>query len=132
MELLLQRKPATGDAILGTLLVNGVFEAFTMERLGVEIAPGRYEVIITPSERFGRLLPEIIAPPRTGLRFHPLNWAGQSDGCIGLGQEHTVTSIEHSKLAMAAFQPKIAGALAKGERVFVTIEAAAAGQGVAA
>ncbi len=123
MELLLERRPATDDAILGELFVDGRRECFTLERLGVEIAPGRYPVVITPSHRFGRMLPEILnVPGRSGLRFHPLNWAEQSDGCIGVGQEATVTSIEHSRLAMAAFQPQIASALAHGQRVWLTIE----------
>jgi len=122
MELLLQRRPATDDAILGMLAVDGVFECFTCERVGVEIAPGRYPVTITPSAHFGRLLPLIEnVPGRSGLRIHSGNFPLDSEGCVLVGQSRAVDSVLDSRLAMAALQPKIAGALARGEQVFITI-----------
>jgi uncharacterized protein DUF5675 len=121
MELVLHRKPATDDAILGELFVEGRFECFSLERPGVEIPAGRYRVTITPSERFGRMLPLLDVPDRRGIRIHPLNWAQQSEGCIGVGQEHTVTSLEHSRLALQALQPKIAAALVYQDRVWITV-----------
>ncbi len=122
MELLLTRRPATDGAILGDLFVDGLRQCFTLERAGVEISPGRYRVVITASARFGRMLPLIEGVPgRSGLRIHPLNFPQESDGCIGVGQEATVTSVEHSRLAMAALQPKIAAALARHQDVFITI-----------
>lgn len=129
MELLLQRRPATDDAILGDLFVDGMRACFTLEREGVEIAPGRYPVTITPSARFGRMLPLISGVHgRSGLRIHPLNWPQETDGCIGVGQEATVTSVEHSRLAMASLQPQIASALARGQQVWITILSARAQQ----
>lgn len=125
MNLLLQRKSAADDAIIGELFVEGVHECFSLERLGVEIPPGTYRVTITPSERFGRLLPLINdVPGRSGIRIHPLNLPQQSEGCIGVGQEATVTSIEYSRLAMTSLQPKIAGALARHEDVWLRIQPA--------
>lgn len=125
MELLLRRKPAADGAILGELLINGRFECFTLERLGVEIAPGTYPITLRMSAHFGRILPHIEpVPGRSELMIHILNWAKQSDGCIGVGQEHTVSSVAHSELALNALQSQIAGALARHEPVSITIEPA--------
>lgn len=133
MRLLLRRKPATDGAILGELLIDGRFECFTLERAGVEIAPGTYPVTIRHSAHFHRELPHVEpVPGRTEIMLHVLNWARQSDGCIGVGQEHTVSSVAHSELALDALQPKIAGALARHEPVSLTIEPAGTAQTVVA
>lgn len=133
MELLLRRKPATDGTILGELLINGRFDCFTLERQGVEIAPGRYPITLRMSAHFGRILPHIEpVPGRTDLMLHPLNRAFESDGCVGVGQEHTVSSLVHSQLALDALQPQIASALAHGEPVHITIEPAGTAQTVVA
>lgn len=122
MKLLVTRKPAHDDAIIGDLFIDGVWQCFTLERHGVEIPAGTYPVVITPSFRFGRLLPLIDrVPGRMGIRIHPLNFTQETDGCIGVGQDHRVESIERSALAMQALQPKIAYALANGEHVSLTV-----------
>lgn len=131
MELLLRRKPSTDGAILGELLTDSRFECFTLERQGVEIAPGRYPITLRMSAHFGRLLPHVEpVPGRTELMIHPLNWARQSDGCIGVGQETAGTALAHSQLALDALQSKIAGAFARGESVHITIEPAGTAQTV--
>jgi len=123
MELLLKRKPTVDGAILGDLSVDGVRECFTLERSGVEIQPGRYPVTITPSAHFGLLLPLIgNVPGRSGLRIHSGNVPDDSEGCVLVGQSRAVDSVLDSRLAMAALQPKIAGALAHGQQVWITIE----------
>jgi len=119
---MLLRTERTDDAILSKIYVDGVFECFGLEHVGVEIQPGRYPVVITPSAHFGRLLPLVEnVPGRSGIRIHPGNVPDDSEGCILVGQSRAVDSVLDSRLAMAALQPKIAGALAHGEQVFITI-----------
>lgn len=136
LELELKRTAAVGDAIIGSLFTDDVFECFTLERVGFEIPCGRYEVVVDRSDRFSRLasriakqtvnvfLPHVLnVPYRYGIRIHALNYPAQSAGCIGVGQEHTVSSVEHSRLALQKLQPKISGAGVRGDRVWLTIKA---------
>jgi hypothetical protein len=131
MELLLKRRPTSDDCTLGQLFVNGVAECFTLEDLvrdgpkvmhETAIPAGRYSVAITQSQRFGRMLPELLdVPGFTGVRIHPGNTAADTSGCILVGHSSAVSSVADSRLAMAALQPKIASALARGEDVFIEI-----------
>ena len=128
MELLLQRRPPAPDGtILGELFVDGVHECFTCEGAGVAIPPGRYRVTITPSQRFGRMLPLVNnVPGRSGIRFHPGNTEVDTEGCILVGQLLGADSVLQSKLAMDALQPKLASVLAHGQDVWLTVEAPSA------
>lgn len=131
MELLLARKPSTDGATLGQLFVNGEFAAFTLEdqvRDGLKvpgqtaIPAGLYDVQITRSRRFGRNLPQLMGVPGfEGIRIHAGNVAADTSGCILVGLSHAHDSVASSRLAMAELQPRIAGALAKGERVTIRI-----------
>lgn len=123
MDLLLQRRPTTGDAILGELFVNGAHECWTLEHAGLEIAPGRYPVTITHSAKFGKMLPLISdVPGRSGLRIHSGNVAGDSCGCILVGLSETSSSVMGSRLALAALQSKLAWVLARSGTCWITIE----------
>ena len=121
MEMRLERRPATDGAILGTLFIAGIFRAFTLERLGVEIAKGRYPVTITQSFRFNEPLPLIDVPGRSGIRVHAGNGAGDTSGCILVGQDHAATTLQHSRVALAAVQREIAEALVHGLLVWLTV-----------
>jgi len=131
MELLLTRKPSADGCTLGYLFLGGKWECFTLEDVvrdgpkiqhETAIPAGRYRVDITPSARFGRMLPLLLdVPGFTGVRIHPGNTAADTAGCILVGHRSTVDSVEDSRLAMAALQPKIASALAQGDQVWITI-----------
>lgn len=131
MELLLTRKPSLDGCTLGQLFVDGKWDCFTLEdavRTGPKIQhetaipAGRYRVLITRSERFGRMLPILLdVPGFTGIRIHPGNTAADTSGCILVGHASSVNSVLDSHLAMNALQPKIAAALAQGVDVFITI-----------
>jgi hypothetical protein len=132
MELLLKRQPSADGVTLGQLFVDGRHECFTLEdviRPGPKVAhetaipAGRYRVAITPSQRFGRMLPLLEdVPGFAGIRIHPGNTKADTSGCILVGQGRRLDSVVSSRLAMEALQPKIAGALARHEDVFITIE----------
>lgn len=122
MEILVQRKPATDGAILSDIFVNGARECFGLEGEGVQIPAGRYRVTITASAHFGRMLPLINdVPGRSGVRIHSGNSELDTEGCLLVGQRATVDSVRDSRLAMAVLQPKIAGALARHEDVWIVI-----------
>lgn len=137
MEILLLREPSADGCTIGRLAIDGVFECWSLEdqvRQGPKIAhetaipAGRYALDITRSARFGRMLPILLnVPGFEGIRIHPGNSAADTSGCILVGQGRANDSILGSRLALEALQPKIAGALARGEDVHITIENAAQG-----
>lgn len=131
MKLTLQRKWETGHSTIGELSVDGVFECFTLEdvrRPGPKIygetaiPPGTYDVVITRSQRFQRMLPLLVnVPDFTGIRIHPGNTAKDTDGCILVGRVRNDDLIMSSVAALDALQPKIAAALAQGDRVTIAV-----------
>jgi hypothetical protein len=126
MHLLLRRHPATDGAILGDLFFDGTRECFTLEREDLAIPLGRYRVTITKSQRFGRMLPLVNGvPDRSGIRIHPGNTEHDTEGCILVGRTATLGTgtIGESRLAMDALQAKLAWGIARGEQVWLTIEA---------
>ena len=88
----------------GALQLNGQFECFTLEDEVREVdgAPveqwkikgetaiprGRYRVIVSYSQHFGRQLPELLnVPGYSGVRIHPGNTAKDTEGCILVGDD---------------------------------------------
>ena len=132
MILTLRRKPSTDGATLGELFVDGRFECFTLEdvvRHGPKIIhesaipAGRYKIVITKSQRFGRMLPLLLdVPGFTGIRIHPGNTAADTSGCILVGQGAVNGRLTDSREAMAQVQARIAAALAQGDDVWMRIE----------
>src|SRR5262245_30423336 len=131
MTLTLFREATVDGVTLGRLNANGVFLAYTLEdvvRSGPKvmhetaIPPGHYRVIITKSQRFGRLLPELQnVPDFTGIRIHGGNTAADTSGCILVGMSKAKTAIGSSQMALAIGQGRIADARAKGEDVWIDV-----------
>jgi hypothetical protein len=91
------------------------------------IPTGRYEVRITYSNRFKRLMPILLdVPGFDGIRIHPGNYHVNTDGCLlpGLkyGKENGDYMVGNSKIAANWLESQIAEALKKGEKVWCTIE----------
>lgn len=133
MDLTLRREPTVDGCTLGQLLHGEEFLCWTLEdrvRLTgpkvqgqTAIPAGRYEVVITRSQRFGRMLPLLLnVPGFDGIRIHPGNTTEDTDGCILVGQGRLHDSVQQSQLALQALQARIAGALARGDRVWLRIE----------
>ena len=101
MKIKVVRPEVTGyEATIGKMYVDGVFECYTLEdcdrRLEdgksvkvdkfTAIPRGKFNVIVTPSNRFQRNLPEILnVPGFTGVRIHAGNKTGDTEGCILVG-----------------------------------------------
>lgn len=143
MELLLDRDIFTENSTTGKLSVDGVFECFTLEdkdrSLTIDmplqeieekkvygktaIPKGRYPVIITHSEHFGRDLPLLVnVPGYEGVRIHPGNVPADTLGCVLVGQARSVDQVINSRSAFAPLAEKIANALHNNNKVYLTIQ----------
>lgn len=138
MEIKIVRKLGNAAFTEGRMYVDGEFECFTVEdadrRLeagGVKvqnktaIPKGKYEVVMSMSNRFGKVLPEVKnVPGFTGVRIHTGNDSGDTEGCIIVGALNDSMDddfIGSSKVAMSRLAPKIVDALAVKEKVTLEI-----------
>ena len=138
MELKVERKWPGKKATIGELSMNGVHECYTLEDVVREvegepveswkvpgqtaIPRGRYEVLMTYSPKFGRVMPQVMdVPGFTGIRIHPGNTDADTEGCLLVGTSIGADAIYNSRLAFVALDTKIAAFIAKGEQVFITI-----------
>lgn len=130
MKLTVQRQILTDNCTIGSLLVDGVFQCYTLEDVvraaGVKVAgataipEGEYQVIIDHSNRFGRDMPHVLNVPMfDGIRIHSGNTAANTEGCILLGKSKGKDFIGQSRMAFDEFFPKLKNGLAAGK---VTIE----------
>ena len=127
------------DFTEGKLFVDGVFECYTVEdtdrKLEEDISKkvygqsaiprGIYEVILSMSNRFKKIMPETIGVPGfSGIRIHTGNSSKDTEGCIILGMTNDRLDdnwIGGSKVAVAAFVEKLKIALDNGEKVTIEI-----------
>jgi len=85
------------------------------------IPKGRYEVVITMSNRFKKPLPLLLNVPNfEGVRIHSGNSAEDSSGCVLLGLTRTAVGVANSQAAMALFMKRLEAALKVG-KVYVNI-----------
>lgn len=116
MILRLERDATVNGATFGQLFIDGRAECLTLEdaireQPGIQVASwkvkgqtaipvGTYRVVITPSQRFHRLLPEILVVPGfSGVRLHPGNTTADTEGCILVGKTKNRDGIAESRLA---------------------------------
>lgn len=131
MNLLLQREPSASGCTIGRLAIDGVFACWTLEdvvRPGRKLAhetaipAGRYAIVMYRSPRFGCVVPRLVAVPDfDAIEIHAGNTAADTSGCILVGQTRGANEILGSRRALAALQPRIATAIARGELVHLTI-----------
>lgn len=141
MELKLTRKWLTANSTIGELSVDGKTECFILEDHfptpyvkipgKTAIPAGKYEVIVNKSERFSALaghevlMPLLLSVPQyQGVRIHPGNVATDTEGCLLPGRIRQVDKVAESRLAFDALFAKIKAAIAKDEKVHITIEVA--------
>ena len=131
MNLKLIRKWFSDVSTGGELLVDGIFECWTLEdvvRQGPKIhgktaiPEGTYDVIITPSVRFKRNMPLVCAVPGfEGVRIHSGNTSEDTEGCILVGQTRGEDCIGRSRLAFDLLFAKMCVALASKMKITLTI-----------
>lgn len=138
MNLRVIREPSRDGATLGSLYVNNVWQCWTLEDVireqpGVQVAAwkvahqtaipaGRYRVVLTLSQRFGRVLPLLWGVPGfDGVRMHSGNTAADTEGCLLLGQDRQGATVQRSRVACEALFAQLAG-VAPGEGIWISIE----------
>lgn len=138
MRMTLKSRIFTSEATTGELLLDGVFECYTVEdhypRPYVKtpgrtaIPEGLYRVTVERSPRFSAragkdvFLPRINSVPGfTGVLIHSGNTSDDTEGCVLVGRKLGMNRVDESRLAMAALQPKIQKALDSGEGVTLEV-----------
>lgn len=85
------------------------------------IPTGTYEVVLSYSNRFKKLLPLIVGVKGfEGIRIHPGNFATDSEGCVLPGLMKSINGVTQSRAAMTKFMAVFTKAIKK-EKVFITI-----------
>lgn len=131
MKLTVRRLELTGQSTIGRLAVDGVDFCWTLEdvvRTGPKvygqtaIPAGTYDVRLTMSNRFKRVLPLLLnVPGFEGVRIHPGNTAADTDGCILVGLGHADDRITDSRAAFDALFARLQAADARGESISLEI-----------
>ena len=135
MILTLTRKWATPECTIGLLDVDGQPNYYVLEdveREGLPKVPGKtaiprgtYKIVIDHSNRFKRRLPHLLdVPGFTGIRIHPGNVAGDTEGCLLPGMEKYENSVGHSVVAFSNLFGQLLMAEARGEPITIEIRGA--------
>lgn len=117
---------------IGKLSIDGKYECDTLEDKvredGVKIfgetaiPSGKYEIVITYSQRFKIDLPLLLNVPNfEGIRIHPGNTDADTHGCILVGKNKIKGKVVESQVTFKALFAKIRKALDNGDKVFITI-----------
>ena len=131
MHLRVIREPSTAAATMGILLIDGVFACWTLEDVvrpvkipgETAIPAGRYEVRLSLSQRFQKLLPEILTVPNfKGIRIHAGNTQADTAGCLLVGRIRASDRVEESKLALMNVMEHLRRATTAGDPITITIE----------
>ena len=127
-----------GDVFtLGTMHIDGLFLGYTcededrkLEEVGVDakikgktaIPRGRYEVVLSFSNRFQKIMPEVLSVPGfSGIRIHGGNTHEDTEGCPLLGAEQTETGVRDCAAVNSTLKRRIQLALDRNERVLLEV-----------
>lgn len=116
---------------IGELLFDNERLCYTLEdtvrKDGVKIhgktaiPAGKYEVVVSFSNRFQRYLPLLLNVPYfEGVRIHPGNTPQDTEGCILVGKMHGVDLVTDSRVAFNELFAKIEEAIRK-RKIFLSI-----------
>lgn len=134
MELKLNRIFLGSSATIGELYVDGEHIADTLEdRVRPEgekiygktaIPEGTYEMVLSYSPRFKKILPEILNVPNfTGIRIHCGNSSADSSGCVLVGtwDGEKEDWVSDSKVAFNKLMSLLQKAADNKEKITITI-----------
>jgi len=87
MVLVLKRIDQAGEGVRGVMFVPGQTENIkqpiaTLENSKYLIPEGTYNVTLTHSPKFGKIMPLIDVPKRAGIRIHKGSMPKHSTGCV--------------------------------------------------
>jgi hypothetical protein len=133
MEIKIERVQCDPDVTIGSMSVDGDWEAWTCEDVvrpagagkvpgNTAIPAGTYQVIVTYSPHFKQDLPLLVNVPNfEGVRIHSGNTPADTEGCLLVGHDRYSKSIGHSRFAFAALFTKITDAVRRGEKISLEI-----------
>lgn len=137
MELTLIRDLKTNRFSAGELHINGQFQCWTLEDADrglnasdcsgkvygeTAIPVGRYEVVISFSNRFQKYMPLLLSVPCfEGIRIHSGNRPADTEGCILVGRERSAGgTVSQSRVAFSELMAKLKK-VEKKEKIFIEI-----------
>jgi len=129
MKLKLIRRVYNEHETIGELFIDGVFECYTLEDVvrpegekiygETAIGYGQYDIEISWSPRFRRMLPLLLDVPNfKGIRIHPGNYHQDTEGCILVGTSKGKNAIWRSRRAFNSLFKK----LDKADSITISIE----------
>lgn len=142
MELVMTRTTRTNRSTISDLTVDGKFECFVLEdkdrglqqgmplseltalkiKTKTAIPSGRYEIVISFSDRFQKMLPLLLdVPAFAGIRIHPGNTDADTEGCLLPGKTKSPDMVGSSRVAFTTLFDKIKAAIQR-EKVFITVK----------
>jgi len=135
MKLELTRFEFGPDYTIGKLSVDGVYQCFTLEDVvrpdgeakvygKTAIPVGIYEVKMTESRKYKRIMPQIMnVPGFEGIRIHSGNTADDTEGCLIVGDGWDgKNSISASRTAANKLYVKLAEATFLKKKITIEIK----------
>ena len=137
IKLLLRRDVFGPTYTLGRLFVDGTKLGYTCEDddRRLEDDPGRklagqtaiprgtYRLTATLSQRFGRIMPQIMGVPGfEGVRIHGGNTAADTEGCPLLGASRTAIGVCSCKQVVEDLIALITNHEAKGDALWIEVQ----------
>lgn len=133
MNLTLKRHTFTAESTIGSLYIDGVFFCYVLEDVVREpdaskvqgktaIPYGTYSVRLSLSNRFKRIMPEILRVPNfSGIRIHTGNTHLHTDGCLLVGYSKAVNRVFNSRQAYADLTTRMRVAEQQKKAMTITI-----------
>ena len=118
MKLKVIREASSKNATIGKLFIDDVFFCYTLEDVvrdvkiygETAIPTGMYEVKLTMSNRFKKVLPLLLNVKNfEGVRIHAGNTKADTHGCILVGMVRDDEEIGMSRVAMNKLMEKLSG-----------------------
>ena len=142
MELELKRIAKRDDYTIGNLSVDGAYFCDTLEdtdrgidwgmssrdiayrkiKAKTAIPTGKYEVRLTLSPRFGRVLPLLMnVKCFEGVRIHPGNSPEDTEGCILVGLNKVKGQVIESRKTFDELYRMLADEVRRGKKIYIKI-----------
>ena len=119
VKMILIRDSIVGDAVFGSLCVDGIKVCETLENKTKLIPCGEYNLNVSKSQRFCRLLPLVYndeVPMHRGIRIHAGNSVKDSNGCILVGFQRNGDRLVNSRNAESV----VTGLAANDAKLIIT------------
>lgn len=142
LNILVERKWKKQDYTIGKMFVDGDFLCNTLEDTDrglkssmspseiakkkvygqTAIPTGKYQVVLAWSNKFKKQMPLITrVPGYSGVLIHTGNTNKDTLGCILVGKNDVVGRVSNSRYWFGILYPKIKEAIARGNKVWITI-----------